>query len=191
MKTQIWAADVFCYKAGHFRWIAQPGKGFPRVANYCSEVPPFSENHSILDHWPLVAIIYWSSVWSELLLRRSCRAETIYCDHLLPTNTDANRQKSRTNKLYQSYKGSLRQELVAAQDTEVASVINLSHLRALGHLVPDSWSCLNTFRGSLQLPPAVPLPLLAQLSPRVCSLLEQKQEAAAAQVDEHWRKPRY
>ena len=57
------------------------------------------------------------------------------------------------------------------------------------HLVPNSWLRLNPFLSPLQFPPAVALPLLAQMSPRVGGLLKKEQQTAAAKVKEHWRKP--
>ena len=54
------------------------------------------------------------------------------------------------------------------------------------HLVPDSWLRLNPLLSSLEFPPAEPLPLLAQMSPRVGGLLKEEQEAAAAQVESYY-----
>ena len=61
--------------------------------------------------------------------------------------------------------------------------------RVRANLFPDSRLCHNPFLGSLKFPPAVALPLLAQLSPRVDGLLEKEQEAAAREV-ENQRKPK-
>ena len=55
--------------------------------------------------------------------------------------------------------------------------------RVFSHLVPDGWLCHNPLLGPLKFPPAVALPLLAQLSPRVGGLLEKEQEAAAREVE--------
>ena len=46
------------------------------------------------------------------------------------------------------------------------------------------WFGLYSFRGSLELPPAMSLPLLAQLPPRVSCLLVKEQQPAANQVEE-------
>ena len=59
--------------------------------------------------------------------------------------------------------------------------------RGRAHLVPYGRLCHNPFLGPLD-SPAVALPLLAQLSPRVDDLLETEQEAAAREV-ENQRKP--
>ena len=52
------------------------------------------------------------------------------------------------------------------------------------HLLPKSWFNLDPPLGALQLSPAVSLPLLAKLPPRVNCFLEEKQQPAADKVEE-------
>lgn len=57
-------------------------------------------------------------------------------------------------------------------------------LKSKPHLFPKSKLSLDPPLGALQLSPAVSLPLLAKLPPRVNSFLEEKQQAAANKVEE-------
>ena len=52
------------------------------------------------------------------------------------------------------------------------------------HLLPDGRLHLNPPLGSLQLPPALSLPLLAELPPRVEGFLKEEKQAAADKVEE-------
>ena len=52
------------------------------------------------------------------------------------------------------------------------------------HLLPNGRLHLDPPLGSLQLPPAPPLPLLAKLPPRVEGFLKEEKQAAADKVEE-------
>ena len=51
------------------------------------------------------------------------------------------------------------------------------------HLVPDGWLSLDPSLGALELSPAVALPLLAQVPPRVNCLLKKEQHPTASNVE--------
>ena len=52
------------------------------------------------------------------------------------------------------------------------------------HLVPEGLLSLDPSLGALELSPAVALPLLAQMPPRVNCLLKEEQQPAARKVEE-------
>ena len=52
------------------------------------------------------------------------------------------------------------------------------------HLVPEGWLSLDPPLGALELSPAVALPLLAQMPPRVNCLLKKEQPPTASKVKE-------
>ena len=70
---------------------------------------------------------------------------------------------------------------------QIESSRNARKHRVRANLFPDGRLCHNPLLGPLKFPPAVALPLLAQMSPRVGGLLKEEQEAAAAQVENQWR----
>ena len=56
------------------------------------------------------------------------------------------------------------------------------------HLLPNGRLHLDPPLGSLQLPPALSLPLLAKLPPRVEGFLKEEKQAAANEVEQEWSK---
>ena len=102
--------------SGRFNWTNQGSKWERPIKPVITTTGPprdkQSPNHTIFDDHLLQTntVTLWRFGFKPT--RSGCHlqwpeedrptAETIYCDHSLPTYTDASRQKNRTNKLYLS-----------------------------------------------------------------------------------------
>ena len=127
----------------------------------------------------------WCSVSTTVWGTRFCRSII---------SLEVNKRRKNLAKTYRFNRLSLSLAIVNSNVLEPLKwgwkVLSRSEEKK-AHLVPNGWLRLYAPFGSLKFPPAVSLPLLAQLPPRMEGLLEQEQQAAATEVEEHcWKHDR-